>query len=48
MYYSAACKGRREKINILLFLLPLESREGAILDIKITRNVKETEAAKEE
>ena len=35
------------KINIPLFLLPPESREGDILDITITRNVKETEAAKE-
>jgi hypothetical protein len=41
-------RDEEKKINILLFLLPLESREGVILDIKITRNVKETEAAKEE
>jgi hypothetical protein len=35
------------KINIPLFLLPLGSKEGDILDIAITRNVKETEDAKE-
>jgi hypothetical protein len=35
------------KINIPLFLLPLGSKEGDILDIAITRNVKETEEAKE-
>ena len=35
------------KINIPLFLLPPESREGDILDITIARDVKETEDAKE-
>jgi hypothetical protein len=35
------------KINIPLFLLPPESREGDILDITIARNVKDTEDAKE-
>jgi hypothetical protein len=35
------------KINIPLFLLPPESREGDILDITIARNIKETEDAKE-
>ena len=35
------------KINIPLFLLPEGSREGDILDITITRDVQETEAAKE-
>ncbi|RXA20580.1 DUF3006 domain-containing protein [Methanosarcina sp. MSH10X1] len=35
------------KINIPLFLLPAESKEGDILDITITRNVQETEEAKE-
>ena len=35
------------KINIPLFLLPLESREGDILDITITKDTQETENAKE-
>ncbi len=35
------------KINIPLFLLPSESREGDILDITIARNIKETGDAKE-
>ncbi|AKB13811.1 Protein of unknown function [Methanosarcina thermophila] len=35
------------KINIPLFLLPAESKEGDILDITITRDVQETEDAKE-
>lgn len=35
------------KINIPLFLLPADSREGDILDITITRDVQETEDAKE-
>ena len=35
------------KINIPLFLLPPESREGDILDITIARNIKETGDAKE-
>ena len=35
------------KIDIPLFLLPPESREGDILDISIARDVQETEAAKE-
>lgn len=35
------------KINIPLCLLPLESREGDILDVTISRNIKETETAKE-
>jgi hypothetical protein len=35
------------KINIPLFLLPPGSREGDILSITITRDVQETEAAKE-
>jgi hypothetical protein len=35
------------KINIPLFLLPPESREGDILDITVARNVQETEDAKE-
>ena len=35
------------KINIPLFLLPAGSKEGDILDITITRNIQETEAAKE-
>jgi len=35
------------KINIPLFLLPPESKEGDILDISIARDVQETEAAKE-
>jgi len=37
----------RIKIDIPLFLLPAGSREGDILDISITRNIKETEDAKE-
>ena len=35
------------KINIPLFLLPPESKEGDILDITIERDVQETEDAKE-
>lgn len=35
------------KINIPLALLPVGSKEGDILDISITRDVQETEAAKE-
>jgi len=35
------------KIDIPLFLLPPESREGDILDISIVRDTQETEAAKE-
>ncbi len=35
------------KINIPLFLLPSESREGDILDITIARNLQETKNAKE-
>ncbi|RXA21719.1 DUF3006 domain-containing protein [Methanosarcina sp. MSH10X1] len=35
------------KINIPLFLLPVGSREGDILDITIARDAKDTEAAKE-
>jgi len=35
------------KINIPLFLLPVGSKEGDILDIAITRDVQETEATKE-
>jgi hypothetical protein len=34
------------KINIPIFLLPTDSREGDILDITIKRNVNETEATK--
>lgn len=37
----------RIKINIPLFLLPVGSMEGDILDITVTRNIKETEDAKE-
>lgn len=37
----------RIKINIPLILLPSGSKEGDILDITITRDVQETEAAKE-
>jgi hypothetical protein len=37
---------RKSKL-ISLFLLPEGSKEGFILDIAITRDVKETEAAKE-
>jgi hypothetical protein len=35
------------KINIPLFLLPAGSKEGNILDITVTRNIQETEEAKE-
>ena len=35
------------KINVPLFLLPPESKEGDILNISIVRDVQETEAAKE-
>jgi len=35
------------KINIPLILLPVGSKEGDILDIAITRDVRETEDAKE-
>jgi hypothetical protein len=35
------------KINIPLFLLPPESKEGDILDITIARDVQKTEDAKE-
>ncbi len=35
------------RINIPLFLLPAESKEGDILDITIAKDVKETEEAKE-
>jgi hypothetical protein len=35
------------KINIPLLLLPSGSKEGDILSIAITRDVQETEAAKE-
>ena len=35
------------RINIPLFLLPEESREGDILDIAINKDVQETEEAKE-
>ena len=35
------------KINVPLFLLPVGSKEGDILDIAITRDVQETEATKE-
>lgn len=35
------------KINIPLFLLPLGSKEGDILDIAIVKDVQETEDAKE-
>ncbi len=34
-------------INIPLFLLPRESKEGDILNISIEKDVQETEAAKE-
>ncbi len=34
------------KINIPLFLLPQESKEGDILNISIIKDVQETEAAK--
>jgi hypothetical protein len=35
------------KINVPLFLLPPESKEGDILNISIFRDIQETEAAKE-
>lgn len=35
------------KIDIPLFLLPEDSKEGDILDITIDRDIQETEAAKE-
>ncbi len=35
------------KINVPLFLLPPESKEGDILNISIVRDIQETEAAKE-
>ena len=35
------------RINIPLFLLPAESKEGDILDITIAKDVQETEDAKE-
>lgn len=35
------------KIDIPLFLLPLESKEGDILNLSIVRDPQETEAAKE-
>jgi len=35
------------KIDIPLFLLPADSKEGDILDITIVRDLKETEDAKE-
>ncbi|WP_410510112.1 DUF3006 domain-containing protein [Methanosarcina hadiensis] len=35
------------KINIPLFLLPAESKEGDVLDITIDRDVHETEDTKE-
>jgi len=35
------------QINIPLFLLPPESKEGDILDITVAIDVQETEAAKE-
>ena len=35
------------KINIPLFLLPSESKEGDILNLSIVRDAQETEAAKE-
>ena len=35
------------KINVPFTLLPVGSKEGDILDIVITRDVQETEAAKE-
>ncbi len=34
------------KINIPFFLLPEGTKEGEILDITITRNIKETEEAR--
>lgn len=35
------------KIDLPLFLLPLESKEGDILNISIDRDVQETETSKE-
>lgn len=35
------------KLNIPLFLLPPESKEGDVLDVSIDRDVQETESAKE-
>ena len=35
------------KLNIPLFFLPPESKEGDILNISIARDIQETEAAKE-
>jgi hypothetical protein len=35
------------KINIPIFLLPPESREGDVLDILISKDVQETEDVKE-
>lgn len=35
------------KINIPLSLLPIGSKEGDILDIEVTKDVEETEQAKE-
>jgi hypothetical protein len=35
------------KIDIPLFLLPPESKEGDILNISIVRDIQETEASKE-
>ena len=35
------------KINVPLFLLPVGSKEGDIMNIAITRDVQETEATKE-
>lgn len=35
------------QINIPLVLLPSGSKEGDILDITVTKNIQETEAAKE-
>lgn len=35
------------KIDVPLFLLPRESKEGDILNISIEKDVQETEAAKE-
>jgi hypothetical protein len=35
------------KIDVPLFLLPRESKEGDILNVSIERDVQETEAAKE-
>jgi len=35
------------RINIPLFLLPAESKEGDILDIAVLKDVQETEDAKE-